>query len=227
VDRHGKLHLPFQGALKLAQAFAASEPDTVLFYLSAEEKRWEEECRKKGEPISTVDLVQKWRAAWMLAIGQDAGQVIEWCETDATAGADQYRIVLTTRCSSFRPLCVLDNGVNIDGLDLTTASPTRGSLTLNQQSEIEGIERLKNESDFCPRLASLDLKNPPSINAYLLGQFGLIELLGFPLVANQCADVFCCADLHSHPRVTDRSHSSIVTDRSQTEYVIVRSHGVM
>jgi hypothetical protein len=67
VDRHGKLHLPFQVALKLAQAFAASEPDTVLFYLNAEEKRWEEECRKKEEPISTVDLVQKWRAAWTLA----------------------------------------------------------------------------------------------------------------------------------------------------------------
>jgi hypothetical protein len=46
-------------------------------------------------------------------------------------------------------------------------------VTLDRQSEAKGIERLENEADFRPRLASLDLKNPPSIDTYFFGQFGV------------------------------------------------------
>ena len=66
VDRFGKLHIPFQAALKLAQAFAAAEPDTVRLSVNAEVLHWELKCRD-GEEYTTVELVQKWKAGWTLA----------------------------------------------------------------------------------------------------------------------------------------------------------------
>jgi len=66
IDRTGKLHLPFRTSLKLAQAFAAAEPDSVNISVMSEEFRWEEDCRREYRG-TTVDLVNKWRAGWALA----------------------------------------------------------------------------------------------------------------------------------------------------------------
>jgi hypothetical protein len=78
VDRCGSLQLPFRAALKLAQAFAHAEPDSVALTLAAEQHRWEEDCRVDLSE-STTELVNRWRAGWALArqwtmAGQDMQQ---------------------------------------------------------------------------------------------------------------------------------------------------------
>jgi len=44
VDRQGDVHLPLEGAERLARAFAAAEPQTVLMYI----EDFEEQYRAKG-----------------------------------------------------------------------------------------------------------------------------------------------------------------------------------
>lgn len=63
VDRMGILRLPFEVAVKIAKAFAAAEPDTVLISADARQRKWEDELT---EPYQ-VDLLQNWRAGWTLA----------------------------------------------------------------------------------------------------------------------------------------------------------------
>jgi len=66
VDRDGMLHLPFDAALRLAQAFAAAEPNSVVISTNAKQRRWEDECEKSTSD-STAYLVDQWRAGWTLA----------------------------------------------------------------------------------------------------------------------------------------------------------------
>jgi hypothetical protein len=63
VDRKGELRLPFAVALQIAQAFAQAEPDTVMLSIDASQNKWESELTESHQ----VDLLQKWRAGWMLA----------------------------------------------------------------------------------------------------------------------------------------------------------------
>jgi hypothetical protein len=50
VDRHGDVHLPLDGAERLARAFAAAEPENVLMYIDDRE----EELRRGGNVPATA-----------------------------------------------------------------------------------------------------------------------------------------------------------------------------
>lgn len=69
VDRQGELHLPFEAAYRFARALAASEPDTVLRYISVQEdelratgwmpgERWHHDYLRKQTPMFA--LVRMW-----------------------------------------------------------------------------------------------------------------------------------------------------------------------
>lgn len=47
IDRHGVLNLTFEGCLKVAQAFARAEPDTVLTHIDADERDYMERYRDR------------------------------------------------------------------------------------------------------------------------------------------------------------------------------------
>ena len=64
-DRQGRLRLPFDGAVMLARAFAAAEPQTVLLEVDTSQQRYEMEARELGNSY-LVPLVQRWRAGWAL-----------------------------------------------------------------------------------------------------------------------------------------------------------------
>jgi hypothetical protein len=49
VDRFGTLHLPYEGAEKLARAFAAAEPETVLLYIQDQEAEYKARGYEPGE----------------------------------------------------------------------------------------------------------------------------------------------------------------------------------
>jgi hypothetical protein len=65
LDRRGEAHLSFATAADLAQAFAASEPQTVLLSVEAEQRKYEYVAREPGNSHH-VRLVQRWRAGWAL-----------------------------------------------------------------------------------------------------------------------------------------------------------------
>ena len=49
IDRFGALHLPYEGAEKLARAFAAAEPETVLLYIQDQEAEYKARGYEPGE----------------------------------------------------------------------------------------------------------------------------------------------------------------------------------
>jgi hypothetical protein len=63
VDREGELHLSFAASVKIAQAFATAEPDTVIITADANQQKWESELTEPHQ----VGLLQNWRAGWTLA----------------------------------------------------------------------------------------------------------------------------------------------------------------
>lgn len=65
IDRTGEAHFPFEKAVTFAQAFAATEPETVLLGVEAAQRRWELEAREPGN-YGLVSLVQRWKAGWAL-----------------------------------------------------------------------------------------------------------------------------------------------------------------
>ncbi len=63
IDRKGIVRLPFETAVQVAKAFAVAEPETVLISADAKQRKWENELTEPYE----VELLQNWRAGWMLA----------------------------------------------------------------------------------------------------------------------------------------------------------------
>jgi hypothetical protein len=64
VDRQGEVLLPFSSALRIAQAFAAAESQTVLFTVDMAEQKYESAAREPDDLL--VPLVQHWKAGWAL-----------------------------------------------------------------------------------------------------------------------------------------------------------------
>lgn len=66
VDRFGDVHLPLDGAERLARAFAAAEPDNVLMYIDDRE----EELRRRGNVPGDRylhDVLRQYQPGWALA----------------------------------------------------------------------------------------------------------------------------------------------------------------
>ncbi len=66
VDRHGAVHLPLDGAERLARAFAAAEPENVLMYIDDQE----EELRRRGNVPGDRylhSLLREYQPGWALA----------------------------------------------------------------------------------------------------------------------------------------------------------------
>ena len=66
VDRHGEVHLPLDGAERIARAFAAAEPENVLMYIDDHE----EELRRRGNVPGDRylhDLLREYQPGWALA----------------------------------------------------------------------------------------------------------------------------------------------------------------
>jgi len=49
IDRFGELHLPYDGVEKLARAFAAAEPETVLLFIQDQEAEYKARGNQPGE----------------------------------------------------------------------------------------------------------------------------------------------------------------------------------
>jgi hypothetical protein len=81
VDRQGRLHLPFDQALTIAQAFAAAEPNTVLVPIDRLEQEWTRDARNPGEN-HLIGLLNQARASWSL-IRQWAGHDAAIAEREA------------------------------------------------------------------------------------------------------------------------------------------------
>jgi hypothetical protein len=66
VDRHGEVHLPLDGAERLARAFAAAEPENVLMYIDDHE----EELKRRGSVPGDRylhDVLRQYQPGWALA----------------------------------------------------------------------------------------------------------------------------------------------------------------
>lgn len=66
IDRHGEVHVPLDGAERLARAFAAAEPQNVLMYIDDHE----EELRRRGNVPGDRylhDLLRQYQPGWALA----------------------------------------------------------------------------------------------------------------------------------------------------------------
>ena len=63
VDRHGRIHVPFDEAMGLARAFSAVEPSTVLAGVESTEQDWSQEAVQPGKDY-LVGLLNKYRASW-------------------------------------------------------------------------------------------------------------------------------------------------------------------
>lgn len=70
VDRHGKLHLPFDEAFELGRKFCTEEPSTVLVDVEATERDWAHKATHGEDYL--VGLLNEYRASWAL-IRQRAG----------------------------------------------------------------------------------------------------------------------------------------------------------
>lgn len=71
VDRGGRLHIPYDAALRLAEDLARAEPMTVLVAIDALEREWTIEAREPGGR-GIADLLASYRPSWAL-IRQWAG----------------------------------------------------------------------------------------------------------------------------------------------------------
>jgi hypothetical protein len=82
-DRHGQERLPWTCALELAEAFARSEPSTVLDPIEAEER---EMALRVREPAGSylLPLLTEYRAAWAI--------VRQWASHDAAIALREKRI---------------------------------------------------------------------------------------------------------------------------------------
>jgi hypothetical protein len=65
IDRFGVAHLPFDSAVRLAQAFAVAEPRTVLLQADTEEQDYDLKANELGNSY-LVPIVQQRRAGWAL-----------------------------------------------------------------------------------------------------------------------------------------------------------------
>jgi hypothetical protein len=65
TDRNGLRHQPFEVALRVAQAFAASEPRTVLTNVELQERQYEIEAKEPGG-AHLLPLLQRWRVGWAI-----------------------------------------------------------------------------------------------------------------------------------------------------------------
>lgn len=83
VDRTGKLHLPFDEALEIAQKFCAAEPAVVLAGVESTEREWAQDARRPGEEYM-VKLLNEYRAAWAL--------VRQWAGHDAAVAQREEQI---------------------------------------------------------------------------------------------------------------------------------------
>jgi hypothetical protein len=66
VDRRGEVHLPLDGAERLARAFAAAEPENVLMYIDDRE----EELKRRGNVPGDRylhDVLRQYQPGWALA----------------------------------------------------------------------------------------------------------------------------------------------------------------
>lgn len=83
LDRHGTVHIPFDGALEIAKAFCAAEPSTVLIPIETTEREWTQKAsRSGGEYI--VSLLNEYRASWAI--------IRQWAGMDAAIAQREARI---------------------------------------------------------------------------------------------------------------------------------------
>jgi hypothetical protein len=66
VDRHGEVHLPLEGAERLARAFAAAEPENVLMYIDDHEEQLKRLGYVPGDRY-LHDLLRQYQPGWALA----------------------------------------------------------------------------------------------------------------------------------------------------------------
>ena len=66
TDRHRQLHLPLEGAVAIARAFAAAEPQTVLLYIEDHEEELRARGYAPGERY-THDLLRQYQPGYALA----------------------------------------------------------------------------------------------------------------------------------------------------------------
>lgn len=83
VDRHGRIHAPFDEALGLAQAFCAAEPSTVLVGVEATERKWTRDATEPGSD-HLVGLLNEYRAAWAI--------IRQWAGLDAAIAQREAEI---------------------------------------------------------------------------------------------------------------------------------------
>jgi hypothetical protein len=82
TDRYGKLQLPFEEALELAQKFSAKEPQSALTRFEATEREWSRDARTPGGEY-IVPLLNEYRAAWAL--------IRQWTGHDPAGAAEGSR----------------------------------------------------------------------------------------------------------------------------------------
>jgi hypothetical protein len=83
VDRHGIIHIPFDGALDIAKAFSAAEPSTVLVPIEATEREWVHKASQPGGEY-LVTLLNEYRASWAI--------IRQWAGYDAAISQRETRI---------------------------------------------------------------------------------------------------------------------------------------
>ena len=83
TNRQGKLQLPFDEALELAQKFCAAEPQAVLAGVEAAEREWARNAQTPGEE-HMVPLLNEFRAAWAL--------IRQWTGHDPAVAAREEEI---------------------------------------------------------------------------------------------------------------------------------------
>jgi hypothetical protein len=68
IDSEGQVNLPFSAAVRLSEAFAATESQTVLFTVDMVEQKYESEARERDDHLFL--LVQHWKAGCpLLSVG--------------------------------------------------------------------------------------------------------------------------------------------------------------
>ena len=83
VDRHGTVHIPFDGALEIVKAFCAAEPSTVLIPIEATECEWTQKASLPGGGY-IVGLLNEYRASWAI--------IRQWAGMDAAIAQREARI---------------------------------------------------------------------------------------------------------------------------------------
>lgn len=83
VDRHGVVHIPFDGALEIAKAFCTAEPNTVLVPIEATEREWTHKASQPGGEY-IVSLLNEYRASWAI--------IRQWVGLDAAIAQREVRI---------------------------------------------------------------------------------------------------------------------------------------